>query len=190
MDHSYGIVLQAKLSKQNKILLLDKSHGKIVAIPFCKKQLHLSPGTMLEYVLSQKIYGFCIEQISIYDAPLTLGRNDILFLHTVLELCLYGLVENQSAVPIFADFYGMLYTHSKQWNNMQKLVFILRFLWNTGMYAEEAVKKYPHIPSLFVLPLELMIHKAVECKYEELRMCIQLCLQVHPQREKFKVLVG
>jgi len=76
-----GIILKKDFSKNFQIFLLDSQLGKIIVTPNTD---NLCVGAIIQYQRAQKRNAiFSIDTIAL---PIALAKDDILFLHHILEL--------------------------------------------------------------------------------------------------------
>ena len=86
MEKKTGIILKTFFPKKMKMVLLDEQMGKIEGVPPSDQ---FACGALLTYYAHQRGKIYFLHRIDLIDMPLTLAKDDILFLHHVLEICYF-----------------------------------------------------------------------------------------------------
>ncbi len=84
MEQNIGIILNHSSARTGQIALLDKQYGRVDGIVYSNK---IVIGALVHYRMQPKRAVYFIDDMNIQEMPMQLARQDILFLHHVLELC-------------------------------------------------------------------------------------------------------
>lgn len=134
MTLSTGIVIRTLFTKKRKIIVLDRTLGKIEVVPSIDT---IMTGSILSYVLSSFGALFYIQDIQVIDVPLDAARSDLSFVHQVLELCYFCLPFNQVADGIYQsidELYMLLPLHN---TDDFKLAFLVKLLHLLGIHPRD-----------------------------------------------------
>ncbi len=179
-----AIVLKTYLPAKHKLCLLDDQLGKIMAVP---NRDDIGYGAFILYQAREQNGFYFMYAIEIIDLPLMLGKDDILFVHHVLELC-YFFVPLHEQIPGLCHLLIKLYNCEKIVNNIQaKKIFLFQFFAALGLYPEGARFQTPYfhqlaaasIDNIALYPIDLMIE-------QELDNWLLSCIALHPCTHNFK----
>lgn len=184
VERNKAIVLKTYLPQKYKLSLLDWHLGKIMGVP---NRVDIGHGALIEYHLREQNGFYFMHGINIIDLPFALAKEDILFVHHVLELC-YFFVPLGGEVPRLFDLIMILYDASNALihDNAKKL-FLFKLFSCLGLYPEDPKFRTPYfhqlagssIDMITIQPLDLVIEQALD---EWLLSCIAL----HPCTHNFK----
>ncbi|NRB21318.1 hypothetical protein HRU45_01070 [Candidatus Dependentiae bacterium] len=176
-----GIILRTYFPGKQKIALLDRKKGKFDAVP---PDENMSPGMIIVYNLPLS-YSGCpfLSDVEIIEAPMALAKNDILFLHHLLELCYYLIPYGICDTFIFDLVYRAYESlERKKAHNMRyKFLVLFKLLAEVGMYPEDKTYHTPYYYKLAKGPIENgdldIINDDVE---HALNKWVYTCLSSHP----------
>lgn len=138
-DISYGIILNTGLGLGQRVILLDKIRGKIDGrLKTYHRQGLSARGTMVEYrgiMRHQTLYLSYIEPVKL---PRSWVRNDILFLHQIIDICT-NYIPYQSGQDVFALLMN-LYRDDVQIGERASFVrtlLVCRLLALCGLYPDD-----------------------------------------------------
>ncbi|MFH1831831.1 MAG: hypothetical protein ABH827_03420 [bacterium] len=205
-------ILKRYLPHKQKICALTFAHGKInIVIPqkaLCEK---LWPGMMVAMPLQETPNNYTASQGDIIYSPLIESKEDLFWLHHLLELCYYFLPINDQTPEIYNHVcnYFSLLTYRKYFKNydilIQKLC-IAHFLSLTGLYENSQANRLNinkhHIDSLFQQLISTFAQKETNLDWLKLMTknlstvkkqdiayidkCIENGIRNHPCHKQFK----
>lgn len=179
-----AIVLKTYMPHKQKLCLLDDELGKVMAVP---NRLDISYGAFIMYHAREKDGLYFMHAIEIIDLPFMLGKEDILFVHHVLELC-YFFVPLRERIAGLCQLIVKLYNSEALIKNIQaKKIFLFQFFASLGLYPEQARFQAPYflqlarasIDNIALYPIDLMIE-------QELDNWLMSCIALHPCIHNFK----
>ncbi len=180
-----GIVLKSYFPKKCKLALLDNKMGKIAGVPPADRSI--PAGSLIEYSLVKQAPCSFLHGVDVHNMPFTLAKQDILFLHHVLEMCYYFIPSGSQNKAVFS-LLQILYT-SDNWLQVMavKKFFLLRLFILLGLYPEEQKFKSPSFHRLVQVTFEQMLDEEVK-QYDEkaLDEWLQECVASHPIADRFK----
>jgi hypothetical protein len=172
---------------KKNISVLDRDLGKIeLIIKFDKKRRASVNGGLIKYNLAKFNNIYIASDIELLAAPMELAKDDILFLHHVLELCYNFLSINQPAREIF-DLLLLLYTVPDTLKNcFTKKIFLAKFFDLTGVANENISSYSPTLRHLICSPIDIMLDRECDEKiHAELTHWLLDCTIIHPRASKF-----
>lgn len=137
-DHK-GIIVRVLYPLSNKIIVFDEKLGKIECIVSKRERIHmLMQGALIEYSLVpwRSIYRMMfVEQCAL---PMAWVKDDILFMHQLLELIIFFAPFN-SPLPSLFESYLFLYHAEYAPDDVIffKKLFLCRFFALLGIVPEE-----------------------------------------------------
>lgn len=178
-----GIVLRNFSPQKNKLALIDDRLGRIDGAFFSGTPY---TGALLQYHISHRSGHYLVDQMNMINVPLSLARNDILFLHHVLEMCYYFIPIGSCIEGIFNLLQLLYAAHSVHWDTMAKYLFLFRLFSQLGMHPE----RYQLPPSLVQQLNALSLNSMQENEFSEsdkkhMRNWLQHCLMQHPDVARF-----
>ena len=129
-----------------------------------------------------------IEKCELLDAPFALARDDLLFLHHILELCQACIPEGMRAPEIF-DAIVALYA---QWsesrgNQLCKKLFLCRLLVNLGLHDRLPRVDTDLLELVLAMPVDIARWSTIDLGSQcELDKWLFACVASHPMIERFK----
>ncbi len=191
MQEHTGIILRRYLPKKQKISLLDRELGRIESIRVDRVSLEqLHAGSVLCYYPVAHAQWYQLEGLEIIQVPLRVARDDIYFLHHVLELSYYFLPLHSQETNLFDLILFLVYSHEKIRTSLSKKIFLLRFFAYLGMYPEEDLVVPKMMRSVMQAPLEVALTLS-EFSEKVLEQWLLTCVDMHPYKDQFKThLVG
>ncbi len=180
-----GIVLKNYFPKKCKLSLFDSKIGKIAAVPPVGN--HIAVGSMIEYSITHQTSCSFLYAVDVHDVPFHLAKDDILFLHHVLEICYYFIPMKSHSAELFM-LLRILYTHDV-WLHAKEIkkFFLLKLFVLLGLYPEDKKFKIPSFHRLINVPFIQMIDEKIEHYNEHtIDEWLQACIASHPIAHKFK----
>lgn len=180
-----GIVLK-KISSY-KVALLDKKRGRIDAIivsPICI-------GAWVHYTIKKEQFAsFYLADLKIYDLPLAVARDDILFWHHVLELCFY-FVPPGNYMPELFELCTFLYTvdTTTGWSAQSKKLYLFKLLQTIGVYPQLPQFSVEKLNYFNRMPLAAIGKVVIDEQHEKkLNEWLRICVADHPAIARFKTI--
>ncbi len=177
-----AIVLRKKL---NQLIILDSQLGKIKVFSAVET---ICVGALIDYQRVPKKHAL-ITDIETIFVPLDLAHDDIAFLHHVLELLFYFLVDNVPVPDIF-DLICFLYAHTtRPLRLLFKKVFIVKVLLACGEYPEDEKFQLSYFHTLLTESVDNIVNRGLDSRFERcLDEWLLKCIAVHPNVEQFKTI--
>jgi hypothetical protein len=178
-----GIVLRNFSPRKNKLALIDDRLGRIDGAFFAGT---VYTGALLSYQVNGTPGRYLVDQFNMLDVPLSLARQDILFLHHVLELCYYFIPIGSCIQGIFNLLQLLYAAESVHWDITTKQFFLFRLFSQLGMHPEgyrlpASLLEQLHAQS-FASAQEIRLADADK---KILRTWLQHCLMQHPDVAQF-----
>lgn len=186
MEQSIGIILSHLFSRTGKIALLDKQYGRIDGIVHSNR---IVIGALVRYTMRPKHAVYIIDDINIHEMPLQLARQDILFLHHVLELC-YQLIPVNSSVDGIFDLLLRLYSsHTYQSSAQYKKLFLFKLLTILGIYSCSQKMSKSTFDRLMDMPIDSMCDETLDLGSEkELDIWLYYCITEHVRMDALRTI--
>lgn len=185
-ERTRAIVLQGTMPEQrHTIALIDERIGRMNVLAYNK---HLPSGTLIRYSTQQRRYGLpVLEGASIEQMPLHIARDDILFLHHILELCYYFIPLGSCTSGIF-DLLQFLYsTECALWNDAVKKFYAFRLLTAIGQYSVQPAIHQEHYHQLCALSVDELAESCLVIEYQQaIEQWLHHCVYEHPYICQFK----
>jgi len=128
-----GIVLKTFFPQKQKISLFDKVQGKMSCIP---DRNDIQPGGLIAYHLTNSQRMPFARMINLIESPLLLAREDIIFVHHVLEVCYYFIHSYDPAPEIFDLLMKLYHSEIILCDDKNKKIFLFTLFWKLGIYPE------------------------------------------------------
>ena len=128
-----------------------------------------------------------MNEIDLIDMPLALAKDDILFLHHVLEICYFCAPFSSNAPEIF-DQVNQLYEkrHIPYCHNF-KISFLFKLLIQLGMHPDEPRFQDPFYYLLARESIDTIMQKSIHLDIKQaLHEWVRSCMLVHPLIHAFK----
>lgn len=190
MELNEGIVLNASIPYNSKVVVFDSNLGKIECISKSNKQ-NISPGVHITYNIKKKfsVY-YIIQNFYITNFPSYWIKNNFLFFHHVLELCNYFLPFNSEAIDVF-ELILSLYTQPEKVNtDISRNLFLCNFFKKLGIYPFDIHSYGSNILNLISNFLHSNLNNEGIDKsiYINLRRWLLACINVHPYSNRLKTI--
>jgi hypothetical protein len=179
VEQSVGIILHYSSLRSRKIALLDKKYGRIDGIAYSNRVVL---GALVHYNMRPNRASHVIDDMNIHEIPMGLARQDILFLHHVLELC-YQLIPVNSCVDGVFDLLMHLYSNHIHTSSLQhKKLFLFKLLTTLSIY--------PSTHKMLIITFDKFVHMAIDSmcnetldleSEKELDMWLHYCITEHVQ---------
>lgn len=186
MKKNTAIILKTFLHKSSKITLFDKELGKIQAV---YSGADIYAGALLEYVAIDKGHIFFLKEVELINAPLAVAREDILFVHHILEL-VFVVAPDHQRLP---DVYELLqWIYETQWSYHSiiiKKLFVLKLFVLLGIYSENFVRRAPQLYQLLAEPIDIIATQALDLEIKQLLdHWLYECAASHPYINQLKTI--
>lgn len=186
MEKNHGIVLKSYQPYKCKLSILDTRLGKIVAVP---NRETISSGSYISYYVTEQPKLFFIYDVEIIDMPLALAKDDILFIHHLLEICYYFIPMNntqQRIIELLIHLYAAKHIFE---NATLKKLFLFQFFTTLGFYPEGKRFQNPLFIRLASLSIDNLMGQHVDLIIEtELDNWLLNCISTHPCIKNFKTI--
>ncbi len=144
----------------------------------------LSHGALLTYftqsTTTTKLY--VLREVETIFIPFELAREDIYFLHHMLELCYFFLPLHAPAPTIFELLTTMF---ANPFGN--KPIMLMRFFAFVGIYPEDLPFEESYFLHLLSCPFETILKEKLDAvKLKMLQSWLLRCLAMHPYENQFK----
>ena len=186
MKKNCAIVLKTFFAKSSKITLFDLELGKINAV--CNLE-HIYAGAVLEYIAVAKGQIFFLQEIELVDAPLELAREDILFVHHLLELVYVCAPEHQPLPEVYHVLQSLYATDWAHDSMIVKKLIVLKLLVLLGIYTEGLVRQAPQLYQLVCAPIDIIARQALDLEIKQLlNHWLYECVAAHPYVNQLKTI--
>lgn len=186
MEQSIGIILSHFFSRTGKIALLDKQYGRVDGIVYSN---HVVVGALVHYTMRPKRTAYIIDDMNIHGMPTHLARQDILFLHHVLELCYHLIPVNSCVDGIFNLLMCLYSTHVYKASVQYKKLFLFKLLTILGIYACSQKMNKALFDRLMYMPIDSMCDETLDLESEkELDIWLYYCITEHVRMDLLKTI--
>lgn len=184
-EKHYGIVLKNYFPQKYSLDLLDNKSGRIIGISRAIE--HISIGSLVMYTIDKKKQNpLFLYQIELQEAPFALAREDILFLHHILEICYYFIPIGSDATVIYNQL-QLLYAPAHWMKSiLLKKVFLVKLFAFLGIYPEEKKIRKPFFHAIIINSFLNLLEQDFSENEEEINVWLHRCIVSHPQIDKFK----
>jgi len=181
----HAIVLYTFQKSDNRVALLDSACGKVVCYT---AHTTLQIGAHIEYQLVKKRRHFMAHDIEVVRMPFAIARDDILFLHHVLEMCYHFIPEGMVAEDIFALIEFMYHNGEMLSNAIAKKLYLSKLFILFGIYPEKPYINLSYWQVLLERPIEVILEQKDTSIVPTLTIWLRSCIYVHPLAHTFKTL--
>ncbi len=183
-----AIVLRNYSPKTSKLSLLDDQYGKIEVIS--RHAENACVGAFIEYNFDQRTgnrNSFLLPAFHLYEMPMQVARDDIYFLHHVIELCYFFIPLGSEAKNIF-DLLEILYISDLALlNKKRKKIFLSKLFTLFGMTPDYKDVKKRFVYQLFsMVPGELPLIELPDEDEKTIEEWLLRCIASHPEARKMK----
>lgn len=186
MEKKNGIILKTFFPKKMKMVVLDQQLGKIEAVP--PSDL-FTAGSLLSYHPQQRSNIYFLYEISLIDMPLNLAKDDILFLHHVLEICYFCAPFDNSVPEIFTMILQLYHENSQVYGYTFKIAFLFKLLILLGMHPDEPRFQHPFYYHLARESIDTIMDKSIHLDTKQtLHEWVRSCIAIHPLVHAFKTM--
>lgn len=185
MEKNTGVVLRVPSGSYQHFVVMDKKVGKIVG-----KTVHqsLQRGSLIRYVAQKKNNVWVLEALEMVHIPNDMAKDDILFLHHLLELCYYCLPIGSCARDMVTLF-DTLYALPTPLSRVFKKTVIFKLLIQLGMYPDEMILKAHYFHKIATESIDTIEQAILDLGIEkELDQWLHSCVTGHPHAKYFKTL--
>lgn len=184
MEKKNGIILKTFFPKKMKMVVLDQQLGKIEGVPPSDRFI---VGSLLSYHAQQRGTIYFLHEINLMDMPLWLAKDDILFLHHVLEICYFCAPFGSNVPEIFNAVMQLYQEHSTAYTREFKIAFLFKLLILLGMHPDEPHFQDPFYYHLARESIDTIMNKSIHLDTRQaLHEWVRRCIAIHPQIHVFK----
>ena len=187
----YGIVLRSYAPYQQKLVLLDRSCGMIDAFFFQRKMMgRITHGMLLRYTLREERGRHRLDDIVVLACPVAWVKDDIFFLHHVLELAHNFLSYHQAVGEVFDLFMRLYKPLSVTKNSFFKKCFLCKFFLLLGIYPNDETLFSSELFHLISGCIDTMVKSQSDFLDDaKISHWLQGCIAVHPAADCFKTTI-
>lgn len=166
--------------------MLDQQLGKIEAVPPSDAY---TPGSLICYYAHARGQVYFLHSIELLDMPLALAKDDILFLHHVIELVYFSSPFATSVPEVFGLVYQLYELKQNSYDNDFKMVYLFKLLVALGMHPEESRFHDANYYLLARESIDTIINKSIHLDIKQaLHEWVRACVLVHPLVHVFKTM--
>lgn len=168
------------------MVVLDQYLGKIEAVPPSDKY---TPGGHIRYYAQMRGQIYFLHTIELIDVPLMLAREDILFLHHVLELVYFSTPFASTVPEVFGLIYQLYGNPMPAQSIDYKMVYLFKLLVALGMHPEESRFQDANYYLLARESIDTIINNSIHLEIKQaLHEWVRACVLVHPLVHVFKTM--
>lgn len=181
-----GIILKTFFPKKMKMVVLDEHLGKIEAVPPSE---NYTPGSLISYYAHARGQIYFLHSIELLDMPLALAKDDILFLHHVIEIVYFSSPFATSVPEVFGMIYQLYELKRNAYSDDFKIVYLFKLLVALGMHPEESRFQDAHYYLLARESIDTIINMSIHLDIKRaLHEWVRACVLVHPLVHVFKTM--
>jgi len=182
-----GIVLKTCSSQAPEITVLDRRLGKIKGKVHARnKNIRVGHGSIVTYTLSQRGASYTFDVVDLEFVPFTFAREDIFFLHHILELCYYFLPMGCPEDDVFNLLLYLFQLQNNEKVRLRRRLILARLFTLFGMYPEHK-KMSEYINIVVYQSLDQLLDMSVDIEMNRwLDQWVWECIMAHPYKEQFK----
>jgi hypothetical protein len=183
-----GIILNHFLPQKQKVLIFDRELGPIEAVPDSVAMARrLCRGAFIQYDTRELRSMYFLSSIDILNVPFAWAREDILFLHHVLELSAFFIPQASAHEEIFDQIEALYRMPIERSTALFKKLFLVRFFILIGMYPEEASDRLSFFKELVREPIDVLADRHVHLELaDEVDSWLFSCAHQHPQIDSLR----
>lgn len=186
VEQNVGIILSHFFSRTGKIALLDKKYGRVDGVVY-SNQVVL--GALVHYRMRPKHAFYIVDDMNIHEMPMALARQDILFLHHVLELCCQLIPVNSCVNGVFDLLMDLYSTHMHTSSVQYKKLFLFKLLTILGIYPYTQKMQGPIFDRLVRMPIDSVCDETLDLESEkELDIWLHQCITEHVRVNSLKTI--
>jgi hypothetical protein len=187
MQHK-GIILYNFWPRKSVITLLDHRYGKVDA--YVNRPYMLVKGALVSYALSGISTISKITNINVEAVPLVLARENLVFIHGLLELTYYSVPHSCGNEDLFSLLWHIFWCEVAIDDAVKNLV-VMRILFSTDCYESQVPLASNLLYYLLSLDPAAMLKEQLG-RYEQsaLQQWIYQCLVRHPNKDKVPILLA
>ena len=180
MESESAIVL---CRKEHRYTLLTRNQGvMMLGVP----QVNLLLGSLIRCTFSKRSGRIIIQSVDLLEVPFTLARDDLLFLHHVLELCHAFIPQGERAPEVFDAVCALYAQRICRLSNLCKKLFLCRLLIDIGLYDSLPKIDASVLEIVLALPVDIARWSTIDLDYQqELDAWLLACVAGHPKVEHF-----
>lgn len=180
-----AFVLKAVSSYHHMIALIDCQDNRTNII---YRKGPLISGSLIEYYMPKNPL-HPIDRIDPVYVPLLWGKNDLLFIHHILELCYYFIPLNGSCTSIFNMLLILIKMEEASWSDTTKKIFIVKLLILYGMYPKTRFTETTFFQKLLTIRPENLLTLDSTCDdMAYIDQWIKQTLSEHPMAPSFRTM--
>lgn len=178
-----GIVLKIHFSKTRKISVLDSQLGRIECVP---PHENIHAGSIIRYYCKKGTYRFFIKDVALLAMPLQQARQDLLFIHQILELLYYFIPEHSYIERVFEIVVHVYNYDVSKISDTGKKLFLCKVLTMLGFYPELEKTKRLYFQQLMGASIDELLQTTLNSEIDTmLKSWLTRCIALHPQGHLF-----
>jgi len=195
---STGIVLQTRFPVKRVVIVLDSALGKIEVVPAKSTLENMVRGFLVSYQLEEWRSLWIAHATEIAAIPAEWIKQDIIFMHQLLEVCLVYSPFNQAA-PLLFEILNLIYSdltiiqETCIRENWRKKILLCKLLALLGLYPDASVvSSQMKINDLVGLPVETIFSLHYPTEYitleldDDLTKWLKSALQLTQEHKQLK----
>lgn len=181
-----GIILKTFFPKKMKMIVLDQQLGKIEAVPPSDTY---GPGSLISYYTHVRGQVYFLHTVELVDMPLSLAKDDILFLHHVIEVIQYSAPFSHSMPEVFGLVQHLYEPQPSPYSNDFKMAYLFKLLVVLGMHPEDPRFHEADYYLLARESIDTIMSKSIHLEIKQaLHDWVRACVVVHPLVHVFKTM--
>lgn len=185
----YGIVLRNNQAQNKKITLLDQRDG-MFSTYVQKPSMLLQHGRLVRYAMQKKASFITLNDIECISEAADWVKNDIFFLHHVLEIIHAALGVQSPAPEVFSLCLYLYHPLQDVQERTFKLYFLAKLFATLGIYPENHESFSFELFHLISGSLDTMVRSAPSViNQSSISDWLYGCLMVHPEVSGLKTAV-
>lgn len=175
-----GIILKL-IPEKDLCIILDSLHGKI---PCRSKSKILLNGLEISYFLNKKKDYFFLEKITIENNPFEVAKENLFFLHHILELTNFFSPLEKPNEEIYNILNFFLKYYPKFQSKIKQKIFLCKFFSLLGIYPDMKQISY-NIFEFIISPIDIVVDIEIDLNIERiLDLWINYGIETHPYYKK------
>jgi len=180
MDFERAIVL---CRKEHLCTLLTRNRGVVRVAAY---QTGLILGSLIRCTLCKSGNRCAVQNVELLEVPFVLARDDLLFLHHILELCRAFIPQGARAPEVFDAVCALYAQRTCRLSNLCKKLFLCRLLICVGLYDSLPKIDAAVLETVLTLPVDMARWSTIDLdSQQELDAWLLACVAGHPQVEHF-----
>ena len=182
-----AIIIKKPYPYQNKVALIDHKKRRFNGIVMSKKIL--IEGSIIQYTLERKGTVDILHNVEYLAIPLQWGKQDLLFLHHILEICYFFIPPESTIDGVFEFLFFLLHSEQLSWTLTLQKLFLCKLFLLLGMYPQTVFFKTNIMKKLLYISIKDVIQLEVDNHEQPLMdQWLQQCILNHQKEFSFKTM--